>query len=60
MIRKQDFGEAVLYTIEGRELCVSVSSRGATVTSLRFRGREMVLGYDSDREYLAGLSLIHI
>ncbi len=58
MIRKKDFGEAVLYTIEGRELCVSVSSRGATVTSLRYRGREMILGYDSDREYLEGSAFL--
>lgn len=54
MITEKAFGEARLYTISGPELSVSVSSRGATVTSLRFRGRETVLGYDSDEGYLRG------
>ncbi len=54
MITEKAFGEARLFTISGPELSVSVSSRGATVTSLRYRGRETVLGYDSDEGYLRG------
>ena len=54
MITEKAFGEARLFTISGPELSVSVSSRGATVTGLRYRGRETVLGYDSDEGYLRG------
>lgn len=58
MIQKTAFGEAVLYTLSGPELSLSVSSRGATVTSLRYHGRETVLGYGSDREYLEGAAFL--
>ena len=54
MITEKAFGGARLFTISGPELTVSVSTRGATVTSLRYRGRETVLGYDSDEGYLRG------
>ena len=54
MIEETAFGKARLFTISGPELAVSVSTRGATVTSLRYRGRETVLGYDSDEGYLRG------
>ena len=54
MITEKAFGKARLFTISGPELAVSISSRGATVTSLRYRGRETVLGYDSDEGYLRG------
>ncbi len=54
MIEERAFGGARLFTISGPELSVSLSSRGATVTSLRYRGQETVLGYDSDEGYLRG------
>ncbi|MBR5094970.1 MAG: galactose mutarotase [Oscillospiraceae bacterium] len=54
MIEQKAFGEAILFTVSGPELAVSISSRGATVVSLRYRGRESILGYDSDEGYLRG------
>ena len=54
MIEEKAFGEARLFILSGEELQLSVSSRGATVTSLRYKGRETVLGYDSDEGYLRG------
>ena len=35
MIEEKAFGKAILYTLSNDELAVSVSSRGATVTSSR-------------------------
>ena len=58
MIEEKSFGEARLYTLSNGELAVSVSSRGATVTSLRYRGQETVLGYESDEDYLRGTSYL--
>lgn len=52
MIRKTAFGDYTLYTLEKENLVVSVTDLGATVTSLRYRGRETVLGYDSPELYL--------
>lgn len=58
MIEEKTFGEARLFTLSKGELSVSVSSRGATVTSLRYRGKETVLGYESDEAYLRGTSYL--
>lgn len=58
MIEEKAFGEARLYTISNENLSVSLSSRGATVVSIRYLGRETVLGYDSDEEYLQGTSYL--
>ena len=54
MVSSKDFGDYTLYTIEAGELSVSVTDLGATVTRLRFRGRDMVIGYERAEEYLAG------
>ena len=54
MIEEKAFGQARLFLLSGGDLRVAISSRGATVTSLRYRGRETVLGYDSDEGYLRG------
>ena len=58
MIEEKAFGEARLFTLTNGDLSVSVSSRGATVTSLRYHGRETVLGYESDEMYLRGGSYL--
>ena len=58
MIEEKDFGKARLYTISNGELSVSVSSRGATVTSIRYHGQETILGYESDEAYLRGTSYL--
>ena len=54
MIEEKSFGKARLYTLSNGVLQVQISSRGATVTSLRYRGQETILGYDSDEGYLRG------
>ena len=54
MIEEKSFGKARLYTLSNAVLQVRISSRGATVTSLRYRGQETILGYDSDEGYLRG------
>ena len=58
MIEEKAFGKAILYTLSNDELAVSVSSRGATVTSIRYRGQETILGYESDEDYLRGTSYL--
>ena len=58
MIEEKAFGKAILYTLSNDELAVSVSSRGATVTSLRYHGQETILGYQSDGDYLRGTSYL--
>ena len=54
MIQKEPFGEYTLFTLSSETLSVSVSTLGATVQRLRYKGRDCVLGYDSPEEYLAG------
>ena len=54
MVTKTNFGAYALYTIEAGELAVSITALGATVTSLRYRGRECVPSYDSPEGYLGG------
>lgn len=54
MLTKQDFGGYHLYMLSNGILDLSVTDLGATVTSLRYRGRETVLGYASAAEYLTG------
>ncbi len=58
MIEEKVFGKATLYTISNGDLSVSVSSRGATVTSIRYHGQETILGYESDEDYLRGTSYL--
>lgn len=58
MIERSDFGDYEKYTIASEALAVTVTTLGATATSVRFQGREMILGYDSPAGYLAGGSYI--
>ncbi len=58
MVSKTKFGAYALYTIDNGELSVSVTALGATVTSLRFRGRECVPAYDSPEGYLGGTAYL--
>ena len=58
MVTKTNFGAYELYTIESGELAVSVTALGATVTGLRFRGRECVPSYDSPEGYLGGTAYL--
>ena len=58
MVTKTNFGAYALYTIEAGELAVSITTLGATVTSLRFRGRECVPSYDSPEGYLGGTAYL--
>ena len=51
MIREEAFGDCRLFTLANDELEVKVTDLGATVVSLRYRGRETVLGYDSPALY---------
>ena len=54
MVTESIFGRGKQYTIESGDLAVTVADLGATVTSLRWRGKECVLGYDSPEGYLQG------
>ena len=54
MVTKSEFGGVALYTVEAGELAVSVMTLGATVVSLRYRGRECLPRYDSPEAYPAG------
>ena len=58
MVTKTNFGGYELYTIENGELSVSVTTLGATVTSVRFRGQECVPSYDSPEGYLGGTAYL--
>lgn len=50
-IQKEPFGSAEKYTVSQGDLSVSVLTYGATVQAVRYRGAEMVLGYDTLEEY---------
>lgn len=54
MIQHGKFDGYEQYVIASERLRVSVIGLGATVTSLRFEGRELTLGYGSAAEYLHG------
>lgn len=54
MVTKKAFGAYDLYTITTDELEVSVTDLGATAVSLRWRGIETLIAYDSPEGYLAG------
>ena len=54
MVKQSPFGDYTLYTIEADELRFSVTDLGATAVSLRYHGKETLIGYDSPEGYLAG------
>jgi aldose 1-epimerase len=51
MIRIGEFDGYKSFTIEKGEISLTVTEYGATATSLKFRGREMILGFDSIEGY---------
>lgn len=50
-MREQAFGDCRLYTLQNDELELKVTDLGATAVSLRYKGRETILGYDSPALY---------
>ena len=58
MINKTDFCGYDKYTITSDDISVELITLGATVTSLKFQGRETALFYDSAEEYLNGAAYI--
>ena len=58
MVTRTRFGAYELYTIDNGELAVSVTTLGATVTALRYRGRDCVPSYDSPEGYLGGAAYL--
>jgi aldose 1-epimerase len=54
MLQKESFGAYTLFTLSNGALRLSVTDLGATAVSLRFGGRDCILGYESPAEYLAG------
>lgn len=54
MIRCEDFDGYGLYVLENGPLRLAVTELGAAITSLRFQGRELALGYARAADYLAG------
>ena len=59
MIEKRDFGGYEQYILGSDELELSVMTLGATVTGLKFRGRETVLRYDAAEDYLNKIGYIN-
>lgn len=51
---EKDFGGYRLFILQSGQLEAAVTDLGATLQSLRYRGRELVLGYDRPEDYLAG------
>lgn len=54
----ESYGEYEKYTLENGTLALSVITLGATVESLKYKGRETVLRYDDARGYLQGTAYI--
>ncbi len=54
MVKKTGFGGYELFVIEGERITLAVTDLGATAVSLRFDGRETLIGYDSPEGYLGG------
>ena len=52
MTEKSSFGEYKQYVLRTDTLELSAMELGATVTSLKYRGREQVLRYDAAEDYL--------
>ncbi len=52
MTEKGSFGKYAQYTLRSEELELKVMELGATVTGLRFKGRETVLRYEEPEDYL--------
>ena len=47
MVQKREFGDYSLYVLKSGKTEARVTDLGATLQSLRFAGRETVLGYDT-------------
>ena len=58
MIKISKFFEYDKYTISAGDLEAEIISLGATVTSLKFKGQETVLSYQSAQEYMQGSAYI--
>ena len=54
MIHTDTFGDTILYTLDSGELSLRVCELGATAVSLRYGGRELLLGYDNPDTYRDG------
>lgn len=54
MVKETKFGGYTLYTLEKGKLSLKVTELGATAVSIRYGGRECLIGYDSPEGYLAG------
>lgn len=53
MITKGSFGKYEQYTLTSDALSLTVTTLGATVLSLKYRGKETVLGYATPDEYFS-------
>ena len=58
MIRQESFGDYHLFTLSTEELSLAVTDLGATAVSLRYRGKERILGYARPEDYLAGTAYL--
>lgn len=58
MVKKEAFGEFEKYTISNDGILVSVTTLGATLTDVCFKGKNRVLSYGSPEEYLARKSYL--
>ena len=54
MVSKQEFSANEKYVICSGNLRVEIADLGATVTGIAFRGRPVLLGYETPEEYLTG------
>lgn len=58
MIERKPFGDYELVTIQDKDLEVSITNLGATVTSIKVEGEEILLGFNTPEEYLNGTCYI--
>lgn len=54
MITKSTFGNYEKYEITKGDMSVTVATLGATCISVKFKGKELALGYDNPEGYLKG------
>ena len=58
MVQKREFGDYSLYVLKSGKTEARVTDLGATLQSLRYAGRETVLGYDTPEAYLEGTDFL--
>ncbi len=58
MIKRESFGDYEKFILSSGEMELEVTDLGATVTGLRYKGRELVLSMPEPKDYLEGSAYI--